>query len=415
MEHASIPWTHPHVTLAEITQSAAAFLDLLRLASGLQSSAIPFAWPPQSIHKALAWGKHLEQVMADMPESAEGLKSRAALDAALANLITSAATYPAGLPRLTAADLSNSRRLFLQALLQAVAPDSDYFESISDCLIRLEGESGIMAKEEISTRNSALRCAESLNQFVESTANCLVFEKKQITCVTTFWDCNNSAVDVADENLFEAWSRNAVEYVTSFTTVYKSAAANLIFKSSEDDWRTVLQTSRAYTSSTSVSDSAASETEIAELCCLQLAYADSKDLAFRIAASPLFTATDLCAIPEGALRIETFLIEILESQADLWWKLPPVLLAGVCKSRFSMLKTYLQTLTKAEEVCGRPCKCTCHVSSKKCHGCQQCSTAAMERLWCFAVHHPKLRTFDAHQVDSVCMYLLDEAEKKTVS
>jgi len=68
---------------------------------------------------------------------------------------------------------------------------------------------------------------------------------------------------MANGNLFEAWARNAMEYVTSFTTVYKSAAANLIFKSSEDDWRRVLDTSRAYTSSTMVGDSVGNETEIA--------------------------------------------------------------------------------------------------------------------------------------------------------
>jgi len=39
-------------------------------------------------------------------------------------------------------------------------------------------------------------------------------------------------------------------------------------------------------------------------------------------------------MPEGAVSIQTFLAEILENQVDLWWKLPPVLLAGVCASRY---------------------------------------------------------------------------------
>lgn len=115
-----------------------------------------------------------------------------------------------GLPRLSASELSNARRLFLQALLQAVAPDSDYFESITDCLNGLEvwsldfshlyqlirviddectvcvsGESRMLVKAEISARNSALRCAESLKQFVESSVTCsLASENKQIT---SFW------------------------------------------------------------------------------------------------------------------------------------------------------------------------------------------------------------------------------------
>ena len=68
---------------------------------------------------------------------------------------------------------------------------------------------------------------------------------------------------MADENLFKSWERNAMEYVTSFNTVYKTAAANLIFKSREEDWRRVLDTSRAYISSTMVGVCGASETEIA--------------------------------------------------------------------------------------------------------------------------------------------------------
>jgi len=78
-----------------------------------------------------------------------------------------------------------------------------------------------------------------------------------------------------------------------------------------------------------------------------LAYSDCRDLAFRIAASPVNTATDFCdtgnglggwSMPEGAASVETFLREILENQVDLWWKLPPVLLAGVCASRYWTLE-----------------------------------------------------------------------------
>ncbi len=48
--------------------------------------------------------------------------------------------------------------------------------------------------------------------------------------------------------------------------------------------------------------------------------------------------------PEEAVSIENFIAEILEKQVDLWWKLPPVLLAGVCASRYwsccSILKLF---------------------------------------------------------------------------
>lgn len=75
-------------------------------------------------------------------------------------------------------------------------------------------------------------------------------------------DCSNSAV-MADEKLFKAWAGNAMEYVTSSTTVYKTAAANLIFKSREEDWRRVLDTSQAYALNTMVDNGIGNDTEIA--------------------------------------------------------------------------------------------------------------------------------------------------------
>jgi len=79
-----------------------------------------------------------------------------------------------------------------------------------------------------------------------------------------------------------------------------------------------------------------------------------------------------------------------------------------------MLKTYLKNLRKVANVNGRSCKCSCHGSSKTCNTCQSCPNALVERLWCFAMHHPELRTFEAHQVDSACKYILDQAQKKLV-
>lgn len=80
---------------------------------------------------------------------------------------------------------------------------------------------------------------------------------------------------MADDCLFESWARNAMEYVTSFSTVYRTAAANLIFQSREEDWRRVLDMSRAYMSRTVVGCDFANETEIAvsSSICLILTFA----------------------------------------------------------------------------------------------------------------------------------------------
>ena len=50
--------------------------------------------------------------------------------------------YLQGLPHLTASDLSNARKILLQALLQAVVPDSDYLQLVTDSLLRLNEDEG---------------------------------------------------------------------------------------------------------------------------------------------------------------------------------------------------------------------------------------------------------------------------------
>ncbi|XP_024369457.1 uncharacterized protein [Physcomitrium patens] len=413
-------WVHPCPTLHEITEHAAAYLELLVLASGFQSSGQPFSWTPANLRKALAWASHLEQRVADLSPAAEGMESRRALDSALAKLTASAPTYPAGLRCLSSIDLSSARRLLIQALLQAVVPDPAYFESIVHCLSRKdenEGEIGHDVKELVSARNRAIRSAECIGNFVDTALGCLTFEKKPLTPLTSIWRTS--------------LTRNAVEYVTSFTTVYKTAAANLIFKTREEGWRRVLDTSLASTSSTLIGDGCGSGTEIAELCCLQLGFSECRNLAFRIFTSTLnenvateelvchagreqvrHSVPDLSA--EKLVSIETVLAEILEKRVDVWWILPPVLLAGVCASRFRMLKTYLHTITRGLEQNVRFCKCPCHQRSSNCQTCRQCTNVLLERLWCFGVHHPQLKNFNTQELISTCNYLLFQAKRRPI-
>ena len=55
-------WAHPYVTLDEITEYVAAFMELLVLASGVQSSGQIFTWTPEILRKAFTWASRLEKV-----------------------------------------------------------------------------------------------------------------------------------------------------------------------------------------------------------------------------------------------------------------------------------------------------------------------------------------------------------------
>lgn len=55
------------------------------------------------------------------------------------------------------------------------------------------------------------------------------------------WDRGDLTRPEIDDSIHEVWVRSALEYVTSSTTVYKLAAASLIFKASQAKWRDVLE------------------------------------------------------------------------------------------------------------------------------------------------------------------------------
>lgn len=62
MEDGIARWGHPHVSLEEVIEYAAGFLELLVLASGLQSSGHPIEWSAEELRKAFGWATILEKV-----------------------------------------------------------------------------------------------------------------------------------------------------------------------------------------------------------------------------------------------------------------------------------------------------------------------------------------------------------------
>ena len=56
-------WSHPDVTLPHLLSLSQAFLDMLCLASGFQSTGSPALWTPQDVKRALGWASLLQQVI----------------------------------------------------------------------------------------------------------------------------------------------------------------------------------------------------------------------------------------------------------------------------------------------------------------------------------------------------------------
>lgn len=112
-------WIHPDIDLKNLLVCVRAFVDILILAAGYQSSGEPASWDPENTTKAIQWAVFFENVLGKIPASEEGKQSKQALDMALSQL-TSDPVFPKGLPQLSFSTLAESRKMILGSLLQAV-------------------------------------------------------------------------------------------------------------------------------------------------------------------------------------------------------------------------------------------------------------------------------------------------------
>ncbi|XP_057833117.1 uncharacterized protein LOC131043896 isoform X2 [Cryptomeria japonica] len=122
-------WRHPDIALQELMVCVRAFVDILILTGGYQSTAHPALWDSQSIHRALQWSLFFQAVLEKLPASEEGNASKQELDKALLDL-TSDPLFPQGLPQLSVAALTESKKLLLGNLLQAVNLRENHLSSL---------------------------------------------------------------------------------------------------------------------------------------------------------------------------------------------------------------------------------------------------------------------------------------------
>lgn len=86
-------WIHPDIDLKNLLVCVRAFVDILILAAGYQSSGEPASWDPENTTKAIQWAVFFENVLGKIPASEEGKQSKQALDMALSQL-TSDPVFP---------------------------------------------------------------------------------------------------------------------------------------------------------------------------------------------------------------------------------------------------------------------------------------------------------------------------------
>jgi Fanconi anemia group F protein (FANCF) len=55
-------WSHADISIDNLLSLIKAFVDMLVLASGYQSSGLTAKWDPQNVTKAIRWGLFFEEV-----------------------------------------------------------------------------------------------------------------------------------------------------------------------------------------------------------------------------------------------------------------------------------------------------------------------------------------------------------------
>ncbi|KAJ7294287.1 hypothetical protein O6H91_05G125200 [Diphasiastrum complanatum] len=128
-------WAYPSIDLEEVVRLAGAFLDMLVLGSGYQSSGWPVFWSPQQVLKALRWASLFESIIHQLPSNQAGEGQRQALDEALHTLMAKT-PHPAGLPQLNCTLLSDAKKLLIKVMVQAMGIDNGQLGSVFAAILQ---------------------------------------------------------------------------------------------------------------------------------------------------------------------------------------------------------------------------------------------------------------------------------------
>ncbi|EFJ31977.1 hypothetical protein SELMODRAFT_408361 [Selaginella moellendorffii] len=392
-------WAHEAMSLEELIQVASAFLDILVLASGYQSSGAPVFWHPRGVARAMRWAALLERAMRGFPATDQGRSSMEILDMALLDLMD-ATPHPPGLPQLTCRLLSTARNVLLVSLVVA-APDTDLAEFLR------ERKGGSSARKrsfdefqvpeaitlEVLSRERAKsgldRLGEGLERVVEEISSSRLVKTRAIPIWKEDGTSDHPDTSRGSSCLCERWCQEAISYWTSAKTIYKLTGAMTIFDAEMELWIPVLDSlhRKAVTSATQGDE----VVEVAELCLLYLASTAWKLVLRKLLASLVPSssqaseggAVSFPEIPQQKREeVENYFLGLLQARRAIWWKVPAILAAAAVAVKNSGLsRSYVESIAihvHSKESSGI---CFCHACCSR-QQCERCQDLVHERTWC---------------------------------
>ncbi|KAJ4775600.1 fanconi anemia group F protein (FANCF) [Rhynchospora pubera] len=274
-------WSHPDISIDDLLSLIKAFVDMLVLASGYQSSALPAKWDPHNVTKAIRWGLFFEHVIEGLREGTDYDGSVRELDAALADL-ASHPLFPKGLGLISSETLSEARLLVIEQFLNsnplsashisslftsAIELDKDYVSNLDNHSKRDYFEKLTAQMKHLNLMPSEDGMPNGHSSIIEENPNLfgqLPFLTERILRRRQLVSCTSSCENVLDAFInscqglnppvspgrsemveeflgWKQWRSRCLSYMLNKRTIKMLSGANLIFSASKEHWMKVFE------------------------------------------------------------------------------------------------------------------------------------------------------------------------------
>ncbi|CAA2934058.1 uncharacterized protein LOC111402569 isoform X3 [Olea europaea var. sylvestris] len=353
-------WSYPHISLEDLIKLVKAFVDVLILASGYQSTGRQAHWDTYNIKKAFQWATFLQNVFKDLTCSIDYEDSIEEVDAALSEL-TSSHYFPQGLAYLSSTTLIGASDLIVKHLIHTVPLRESILRATLAATIEMDFDATPSGKHENWMDGGFSGCA--IQEF-ES-------RQRAVLCVSVVQTALGILSKAIGENLcnepgnlpygermqhqtslfteeppvesvvWNQWRARNLLYMLDKRTMRLVSGASLIFSAPKDKWIQILGR-------------------------------------LNVSAE---TDDDLSEIIEKSV-LDYFEV-LLSNQPKQLRKLPPIIAAVAIPSWSQLFRSFLSDLEsqfRGDSLTTRCCSCTTNGMEHK-----ECEVA--ERIWCLYVIH----------------------------
>ncbi|CAA2934057.1 uncharacterized protein LOC111402569 isoform X1 [Olea europaea var. sylvestris] len=410
-------WSYPHISLEDLIKLVKAFVDVLILASGYQSTGRQAHWDTYNIKKAFQWATFLQNVFKDLTCSIDYEDSIEEVDAALSEL-TSSHYFPQGLAYLSSTTLIGASDLIVKHLIHTVPLRESILRATLAATIEMDFDATPSGKHENWMDGGFSGCA--IQEF-ES-------RQRAVLCVSVVQTALGILSKAIGENLcnepgnlpygermqhqtslfteeppvesvvWNQWRARNLLYMLDKRTMRLVSGASLIFSAPKDKWIQILGRLNV---SAETDDDLSEIIELVSIGCIadrwssligQLMSSSYESLTIsklyhNVHSISLGRSQDLCSNAGSLNSKEKSVLDyfevLLSNQPKQLRKLPPIIAAVAIPSWSQLFRSFLSDLEsqfRGDSLTTRCCSCTTNGMEHK-----ECEVA--ERIWCLYVIH----------------------------